>query len=44
MRGGVSGDEGLDVWSTSSAERERADGTSIPAGDPFNEVNHVFDR
>ncbi|EPX60090.1 hypothetical protein D187_002176 [Cystobacter fuscus DSM 2262] len=25
------------MWSTSSAEHERADGTHIPAGGPFND-------
>jgi hypothetical protein len=44
VRGDVDDDKGLDVWSISSAERKRSDGTSIPAGEPFNEVDDVFDR
>jgi type IV pilus assembly protein PilA len=41
--GQVDNDETLDVWSISSMEREAEDGTPIPAGLPFNDINDLTD-
>ena len=38
----ANGDAGLDVWSIPSEERQRTDETSIPTGEPVNEVDDVF--
>ncbi len=39
--GNVDSDETFDVWSISSHERTSAEGETIPAGLPFNDVNDV---
>jgi type IV pilus assembly protein PilA len=40
--GNIDGDDTIDVWSISSADRT-IDGASVPAGTPFNHVNDVRD-
>lgn len=39
--GNLDGDATLDVWSISSDSRAAPDGTVIPAGQPYNDVNDV---
>lgn len=41
--GNIDGDDTLDVWSISSAERQDPDGLTIAPGVPFNEVSDLRD-
>jgi type IV pilus assembly protein PilA len=41
--GNIDRDSTLDVWSVSTGDRTLGDGTSVPAGEPFQHVNDVTD-
>jgi hypothetical protein len=41
--GNIDNDATLDVWTVSSKPRKGADGLTVPAGSPRNDVNDVIE-